>query len=446
MLCRKRADDRGMVVQVILWFLGILVVARLLRHALNSSSDGLRSTFSELSENVFRIAFVGIATAAVLQVAHWLSTRPDIIGTVSTYVSATVVIGLGSLLTLFLISQYAAPPWWRAGAWDSPSSAYNGTVPDIVRWLVHDSVSMLLAIRPLDRVIVALGIPALAWDLTTLVGLEAVAVGWFAVLGLGYLTLIVSVATASRIPRVLMTRLHETRLVTRRIASGDFSARASSGVAGGYDELNDLVRDINAMAMTLEQRARENFALQHQLQNTVYVEQDRATRDALTGLRNNRYFHDSLAAEVQRCSRTGEIVTIGLIDLDDFKKVNDTYGHQEGDAVLQRVADALNETLRPYDLPCRLGGEEFGIIFPSTTPEEAKSVLDRIANELLTAGPQGKILSFSGGVASIPNHTEDLQSLYDLADAASYTVKQQGKGQTLIYDPLVVTSMGDRAA
>jgi diguanylate cyclase (GGDEF)-like protein len=443
---RVSADGPAMVFQTVLWLIGGLVLLRLLQHALGSTSEGMRDLFSDLRENVVRILGVALGLGLVLQAARWAGGQDGTLGTVATGISAAIVIGLGSLLTLFLVRQFTAPPWWRMHAWDMPNGAYNGTVPDIVRWVGVDAKDMLLSIRPLDRVIVAIGMPVLAWDLATLIGIEGLALAWFAALGLGYLTLIVSVATASRIPRVLMTRLQETRMVTRRIAGGDYAARASSGEAGGYEELDDLVRDINLMASTLETRARENAELQSQLQHSVYLEQDRATRDPLTGLRNNRYFHESLTAEVQRCARTGETVTIGLIDLDDFKKVNDTFGHQEGDAVLLRVAAALTNTLRPYDLPCRLGGEEFGIIFPSTAPEEAKAVLDRIAYELQTAGAQGHPATFSGGIASFPIHTQSQHALYEMADATSYAVKQSGKARTMVYNPMVVSSMGRGAA
>jgi diguanylate cyclase (GGDEF)-like protein len=238
-----------------------------------------------------------------------------------------------------------------------------------------------------------------------------------------------------------MLRLQEIRIVARRIANGDYAARAHSSERGDYEELDDLVRDMNTMAKALQARNEENALLQHQLRDTVYFEQDRATRDGLTGLRNSRYFHESLAAEIQRCQRTGEQITIAVLDLDNFKSVNDTYGHQEGDAVLVRVTQALETTLRPYDLPARMGGEEFGVIFPSTSTAEAKLVLDRMAAVLANAGPGGNHLGFSGGLATWPVDAKDGASLYELADASAYCAKQNGKNHTVIYDPRVVQVM-----
>jgi diguanylate cyclase (GGDEF)-like protein len=181
--------------------------------------------------------------------------------------------------------------------------------------------------------------------------------------------------------------------------------------------------------------------VQEQLQITLQQEQERATRDPLTGLRNHRYFQESLHTEIERCRRTGGHVTIAALDLDNFKQVNDRFGHSEGDAVLRRATKVISDNLRPYDLACRLGGEEFGIIFPEATAEQAKVVLDRIAAQILPLGPNGERLSFSGGLTTWPTHASSQSDLFHRADEASYAAKMAGKAQSLIYDPSTVASM-----
>ncbi|MCW2955475.1 MAG: diguanylate cyclase protein/HDIG protein, partial [Thermoleophilia bacterium] len=113
----------------------------------------------------------------------------------------------------------------------------------------------------------------------------------------------------------------------------------------------------------------------------------------------------------------------------------------EGDAVLRRATKGISDNLRPYDLACRTGGEEFGIIFPEATAEEAKMVMDRIAEYILPFGPNGERLSFSGGITTWPLHAQTQADLVHRADEASYSAKMAGKAATMIYDPAKVSSM-----
>ncbi len=228
---------------------------------------------------------------------------------------------------------------------------------------------------------------------------------------------------ATWVPRRLMKRLEHLRHVSHRLAHGDLEARADERLANRKDEIGDLISDFNLMAMAMQRNTVELRTAQEQLHIALQQEQERATRDPLTGLRNHRYFQDSLSAEIERCRRTGGHVSIAMLDLDNFKQVNDRFGHSEGDAVLRRATKGISDNLRPYDLACRLGGEEFGIIFPEATAEEAKMVLDRIAEHILPFGPNGERLSFSGGITTWPLHAESQTDLYHRADEASYAAK-----------------------
>lgn len=248
-------------------------------------------------------------------------------------------------------------------------------------------------------------------------------------------------AFAFWIPRKLVHRLHKLRTASHQVAEGDLSARVID-TATERDEIGEVIVTFNAMAQRLQENETRNHTLQYQLQMGLRSEQERATRDPLTSLRNHRYFQDTLAAEIDRSARGGREVTIAVIDLDDFKQVNDRFGHHEGDAVLLRVTEGITQMLRPYDLACRLGGEEFGIIFPETSADEAKMVLDRVAQHIAHCGPQGGRATFSGGIATFPIHSETQAELYQRADEASYTAKSRGKNQSIIYDKFEVAPMG----
>ena len=256
--------------------------------------------------------------------------------------------------------------------------------------------------------------------------------------------LLVATALAWWIPRSLMRRLDNLRRSAAMLASGDLSARANEERIG-TDEMADLIMDFNTMARSLQTRQDENLLLQQQLQVALLSEQERSTRDPLTSLRNHRYFQESLAAELDRAQRSKRKVSIAVIDLDDFKKVNDNFGHHEGDAVLLRVTKGISDNLRPYDLACRLGGEEFGIIFPETDAEEAQLVLQRIAQHVVGFGPQGGRATFSAGISTFPTHASAQTELFQLADEAVYHSKGAGKNQSTIYDKALVSSMNSDA-
>jgi diguanylate cyclase (GGDEF)-like protein len=255
-------------------------------------------------------------------------------------------------------------------------------------------------------------------------------------------SLLLAALLATVIPRRLMRRLEHLRHVSHRLSTGDLDARADERMARRNDEIGDLITDFNLMAMSMQKSTVELRTAQEQLHIALQQEQERATRDPLTGLRNHRYFQDSLSAEIERCRRSQGHVSIAVLDLDNFKQVNDRFGHSEGDAVLRRAAKGIGDNLRPYDLACRLGGEEFGIIFPEATAEDAKLVLDRIAHHILAFGPEGERLSFSAGITTWPTHAETQAELYEHADEAAYTAKMQGKACAVIYDPALVTAMG----
>ncbi|MCP1198572.1 diguanylate cyclase [Notoacmeibacter sp. MSK16QG-6] len=157
-------------------------------------------------------------------------------------------------------------------------------------------------------------------------------------------------------------------------------------------------------------------------------------RDSLTGLLNHGRFHAQLENEIERSHRTKAKVSVALIDLDHFKSVNDTYGHQVGDRVIRSLATLLSTSLRKTDLIGRLGGEEFGVILLDTDAEAAAQVIDRLREtfeETEFDVEQGAFsVSFSAGISDFGAGMA-AADLVRLADSALYQAKARGRGRTV---------------
>ena len=136
-----------------------------------------------------------------------------------------------------------------------------------------------------------------------------------------------------------------------------------------------------------------------------------ASTDALTGLYNHRAFHDRLRHELRRASAEHDTVALVMLDLDDFKKVNDIYGHGVGDQLLVQVADVLHASVRATDAVCRIGGEEFAIVVPSGDATSSIALAERLADQLgrLEAEAAGR-LTVSTGIAVGPEHAANPRS------------------------------------
>ena len=162
-----------------------------------------------------------------------------------------------------------------------------------------------------------------------------------------------------------------------------------------------------------------------------------AVTDELTGLFNRRRFQEAMATEVERSKRFGQPVGLVLLDLDDFKNVNDTYGHQQGDLVLREVARVLRETSREIDEPARYGGEELAVVLPGTDLEGAYNLAERVRagiEELalpLLDGDGILRVTASFGVATLPGSADGTRDLVAAADEALYRAKRAGKNRTV---------------
>jgi diguanylate cyclase (GGDEF)-like protein len=158
--------------------------------------------------------------------------------------------------------------------------------------------------------------------------------------------------------------------------------------------------------------------------------QETAARDKLTGLYNRRLFEEQLEAAVARSLRAGEDLALLVVDLDGLKRINDVSGHVAGDQALRTLADALRSTIRAADVACRLGGDEFGVILPGSTAEDAVKVADRTQETLARIG-RGQF-SFSGGIARVTPLQSTGENVYRAADIAAYRAKAAGGARTLL--------------
>ncbi|RON37414.1 sensor domain-containing diguanylate cyclase [Pseudomonas brassicacearum] len=160
-----------------------------------------------------------------------------------------------------------------------------------------------------------------------------------------------------------------------------------------------------------------------------------ATTDVLTQSSNRRHFFECAHREFEQARYQGTPLAFLLLDIDDFKVINDTYGHQEGDNVLQRIAESGRAALRRGDVFGRVGGEEFAAVFPGCAPDEAMQVAERLQREIqrlsFSHGDQTFGITVSQGLTSLTAEDESVDSLFARADAAMYKAKHQGKNRII---------------
>jgi diguanylate cyclase (GGDEF)-like protein len=174
--------------------------------------------------------------------------------------------------------------------------------------------------------------------------------------------------------------------------------------------------------------------LQDDLKRTNELLLELSNTDHLTGLFNRRYLMDALEKEVQRSCRKGGNLSLILLDIDHFKQVNDTYGHLQGDVVLQKVALQMQKELRNYDIAARYGGEEFIAVLPDASQQEASFVADRVRKSIQAVKFSGALsqlsLTVSLGVAFFAEETcGTVDSFIKMADDALYLAKANGRNR-----------------
>lgn len=174
-----------------------------------------------------------------------------------------------------------------------------------------------------------------------------------------------------------------------------------------------------------------NYASKDELYNLIY-------RDHLTNALNRRYFDLSMPEVLNQAALQNSSVSLLLIDIDQFKSINDTYGHQAGDLVLQMVAECMKSNSRKDDLVFRLGGDEFALILVNISSKVALERAEKMRTDITEQSLGGDTpippITISAGIATFPEHTNLLEKLYRHADTALYQAKAHGRNRVRIYN------------
>lgn len=196
-------------------------------------------------------------------------------------------------------------------------------------------------------------------------------------------------------------------------------------------DLKDVSAELQRTRQILERKETELRAVMAQADEVSHT-------DALTFLPNRRQIMIDLQNAVEFSDRYGTPLTISMVDIDHFKKVNDTHGHTAGDDVLRNLAGELRQHIRHPDTIGRFGGEEFLIVLPHSTVkaaiEQAQRLCERISSTPITTGEQSLNMTISIGIAQYKLHKEDWQALLNRADAALYEAKNRGRNRWVVSD------------
>jgi diguanylate cyclase (GGDEF)-like protein len=217
------------------------------------------------------------------------------------------------------------------------------------------------------------------------------------------------------------------------LTSRDLKQDVVEGFEAGADEY--LIKPFDPPELRARIHAGERIIeLQDRLIRALEALRELATHDPLTGLLNRRASLDSLLAELNRGSRTGKPVCVVMADIDHFKRINDTHGHQAGDEVLCEVARRMQSSLRPYDTIGRFGGEELLLVLPGCSLDDGVKLAERICHLICSEPMKAKnkpisvSISLGVAVADPPNPTE-IEALLGSADAALYRAKEAGRNR-----------------
>lgn len=238
--------------------------------------------------------------------------------------------------------------------------------------------------------------------------------------GLKFLAMLQSREDLREKPVIMLTSHNDLSTKVRGLGSG-----ASDYITKPFEPAEMVARiRVHMQIKTLQDELRRSNQLLLELAQT----------DPLTRLYNRRHLYEKLDVELNRCFRGNNPLSLIMADIDHFKRVNDTFGHQMGDEVLTKVADLLQEQLRTYDLAARYGGEEFCLVLPETDLDAASSVAERIRQQveemILPAPMENHKLTISFGVAAYDGTIDgSIDEIIRFADDALYEAKNSGRNR-----------------
>jgi diguanylate cyclase (GGDEF)-like protein len=192
--------------------------------------------------------------------------------------------------------------------------------------------------------------------------------------------------------------------------------RVGEGMAAGADDVIDGSRSVSDVLDCIVARIARARTLELL-----------ALRDPLTGLHNRRFMNDRLPAEVARAARNKKELAVAIVDLDEFKPINDLLGHASGDRALRAFGVALSKGLRSYDLVCRYGGDEFVVLFPDSGAAGARIALSQFRSRRGWVLADLPAVTFSAGIAEFPRDGRLLEELFEAADQNLHLAKQSGR-------------------
>ncbi|NJK30589.1 MAG: diguanylate cyclase, partial [Acaryochloris sp. SU_5_25] len=237
------------------------------------------------------------------------------------------------------------------------------------------------------------------------------------VTSIALLALVLAVLCAYSLSQSILVPLKSLEEGVEQLGDGQLSHRIYLET---QDEFAHVAQMFNLMAAKLEQTQWDLARL--------------ATLDGLTEVYNRREFNRWLGVEMERSQRHNQFFSLVMVDIDHFKQLNDTYGHQAGDLALCEVAQLLQREVRPGDIVCRYGGEEFGVILPKATTADGYAIAERIRlaileSPVILASQQKITMTASLGVATFPVDADTRERLIQRADQALYAAKHGGRNR-----------------
>jgi diguanylate cyclase (GGDEF)-like protein len=342
--------------------------------------------------------------------------------------SAAGALGQASLTKSFRArATQAEQPIWRRFKSENGSSVLEVSMPAVsgLRW---GTLVAAFDMRPLEA--------RIAW--TRLV-LALVALGFAVTMG---------IVLYIGLSRIVVTPIRQLGRAAEAIEQGDLNARVE---INSHDELglaasafNNMASELQTYTQSLERKVEERSAevrhkndeleiLNTRLKDAISDLETLVVTDPLTGVYNRRHFNEVIEFEFRRSARASHPLTLIMVDVDHFKRFNDTFGHQAGDEILRHVAQVLEDTIRTTDILARYGGEEFVLLLLDTPGKVAEAIGEKLRVSLESYSfPVGRNkplaqVTVSVGVASFPEDADNSEDLLERADRAMYAAKAAGR-------------------